>query len=103
MALEAVRRIDALFDIERDINGKSAAERLAVRQTLSAPLVAELADWMKSARARLSPHDEAGKAMNHMLNRWPAFTRFLSDGRICLTNNAAERALRGIALGRRSW
>jgi transposase len=103
MALEAVRRIDALFDIERDINGKSAAERLAVRQELSAPLVAELADWMNAARARLSPHDEAAKAMNYMLNRWPAFTRFLNDGRICLTNNAAERALRGIALGRKSW
>jgi transposase len=103
MALEAVRRIDALFDIERDINGKSAAERLAVRQQLSAPLVAELADWMNAARARLSPHDEAAKAMNYMLNRWPAFARFLNDGRICLTNNAAERALRGIALGRRSW
>ena len=103
MALEAVRRIDALFDIERDINGKSAAERLAVRQELSAPLVAELADWMNAARARLSPHDEAAKAMNYMLNRWPAFTRLLNDGRICLTNNAAERALRGIALGRKSW
>jgi len=103
MALEGVRRIDALFDIEREINGKSAAERLAVRQKLSAPLVAELADWMNAARARLSPHDDTAKAMNYMLNRWPAFTRFLEDGRICLTNNAAERALRGIALGRKSW
>jgi transposase len=103
MALEAVCRIDALFDIEREINGKPAAERLAVRQTLSAPLVAELADWMTAARARLSPHDDAAKAMNYMLKRWPAFTRFLDDGRVCLTNNAAERALRGIALGRKSW
>jgi len=103
MALDAVRRIDALFDIEREINGKSATERLAVRQQLSVPLVAELADWMTAARARLSPHDDAGKAMNYMLNRWPAFTRFLDDGRICLTNNAAERALRGIALGRKAW
>ncbi|MGO9816609.1 MAG: IS66 family transposase [Acidocella sp.] len=102
MALEAVRRIDALFDIEREINGKSATERLAVRQQSSAPLVAELADWMAAARARLSPHDDAGKAINYMLNRWPAFTRFLDDGRICLTNNAAERALRGIALGRKA-
>ena len=58
---------------------------------------------MNAARARLSPHDDAGKAMNYMLNRWPAFTRFLDDGRICLTNNAAERALRGIALGRKAW
>jgi transposase len=103
MAPEGVRRIDALFDIEREINGKSAAERLAVRQKLSAPLVAELANRMAAARARLSPHDDTAKAMNYMLNRWPAFTRFLDDGRICLTNNAAERALRCIALGRKSW
>jgi transposase len=103
MALEAVHRIDALFDIEREINGKSAAERRAVRQTRSAPLVVELADWMTAARARLSRHDDTTKAINYMLNRWPAFTRFLDDGRICLTNNAAERALRGIALGRKAW
>jgi len=103
MALEAVHRIDKLFDIEREINGKSAAERLAVRQELSAKLVAELADWMTAARARLSPQDDTAKAMNYMLNRWPSFTRFLDDGRICLTNNAAERALKGIALGRKSW
>jgi len=103
MALEAVHRIDALFDIERDINCKSAAERLAIRQALSAKLVAELADWMTAARARLSPQDDTAKAMNYMLNRWPSFTRFLADGRIRLTNNAAERALTGIALGRKSW
>jgi hypothetical protein len=58
---------------------------------------------MNAARVRLSPQDDTAKAMNYMLNRWPAFTRFLGDGRICLTNNAAERALRGIALGRKSW
>ncbi len=103
MALEAVRRIDALFEIEREINGKPAAERLKVRQQLSAPLAADLAGWMTAAQARLSPHDDTAKAMNYMLKRWPAFTRFLDDGRICLTNNAAERALRGIALGRKAW
>jgi hypothetical protein len=58
---------------------------------------------MRSERARLSRHAEVAKAMDYMLKRWEAFTRFLGDGRICLTNNAAERALRGIALGRKSW
>src|SRR5882672_3820742 len=67
------------------------------------PLVAELESWMRAERARLSRHADAAKAMDYMLKRWPAFTRFLDDGRICLTNNAAERALRGIALGRRAW
>jgi transposase len=103
LAIEAVHRIDAIFAIEREINGRAAAERRAVRQARVAPLVAELESWMKTERSRLSRHAETAKAIDYMLKRWPAFTRFLDDGRICLTNNAAERALRGIALGRRSW
>ena len=58
---------------------------------------------MRSERRALSRHADAAKAMDYMLKRWDAFTRFLYDGRICLSNNAAERALRGIALGRKSW
>jgi transposase len=103
IALEAVQRIDALFAIERDILGLSPEERLAARQQLSAPLAAELLTWMQQQRAKLSPGHDVSKAMNYMLKRWVAFTRFLGDGRICLSNNAAERALRGIALGRKAW
>jgi hypothetical protein len=103
MALEAVRQIDALFEIERSINGQSAEQRKAVRQELSAPLVADLEAWMREHRAKLSRGNEVAKAMDYMLKRWSAFTRFLDDGRICLSNNAAERGLRGIALGRKSW
>src|SRR3954467_7891096 len=103
LALEAVRRIDAIFAIEREINGHAAAERLAVRRARIAPLIAELEAWMRAERVRLSRHAESAKAIDYMLKRWPAFTRFLDDGRICLSNNAAERALRGIALGRKSW
>jgi hypothetical protein len=103
IALAAVRRIDALFDIEREINGHSADQRRAVRQDLSAPLVVELEAWMRQERARLSRHNDVAQAMDYMLKRWTAFTRFLDDGRICLSNNAAERSGRGIALGRRAW
>jgi transposase len=103
LAFEAVRRIDALFEIERAINGRSAEERQAVRQKLSAPLVADLEAWMREQRAKLSRGNDVAKAMDYMLKRWAAFTRFLDDGRICLSNNAAERTLRGIALGRKSW
>jgi len=103
LALEAVRRMDALFDIERDINGQPAAERRAIRQQRSAPLVGALEIWMRQERAKLSRHNDVAKAMDYLLKRWPAFTRFLDDGRICLSNNAAERALRGIALGRKAW
>ena len=103
LALEAVTRNDAIFDIERTINGETAERRLAVRRERSAPLVAELEDWMRTERTGLSRHAAAAKAMDYMLKRWDGFTRFLDDGRICLTNNAAERALRAIALGRKSW
>jgi transposase len=103
LAIEAVRRIDELFAIERRINGLSVANRLAVRDRESRQIVADLEQWMRAERARLSRHAETAKAIDYMLTRWPAFTRFLDDGRICLTNNAAERALRGIALGRRAW
>jgi transposase len=98
IALEAVKRIDALFDIEREINGLSVEKRLAARQERSAALVAALEAWMRAERAKLSRHAAVAKAMDYMLTRWRAFTRFLDDGRICLTNNAAERALRGLAL-----
>ena len=103
LASEAVRRIDEIFAIEREINRHSAAERVAARQERIAPLVGGLEKWMRAERARFSRHAETAKAIDYMLKRWLAFTRFLDDGRICLTNNAAERALRGIALGRRAW
>jgi transposase len=103
LAVEAVKRIDAIFAIERDINGRTAAERLAVRQDKAAPLVADLEAWMGAAFATLSKHATVAKAMNYMLNRWDGFTLFLRDGTVCLTNNAAERALRRIACGRKSW
>ncbi len=103
LALEAVQRIDALFEIERSINGHTAEQRRAIRQELSAPLVADLEGWMREQRAKLSRGNDLAKAMDYMLKRWPAFTRFLDDGRVCLSNNSAERALRGIALGRKSW
>lgn len=103
LALEAVRRIDEIFAVERNINGLAAAQRHAIRQVRGAPLVTSLETWMRGERARLSRHADVAKAMDYMLKRWDAFTRFLGDGRICLTNNAAERALRGIALGRKAW
>jgi transposase len=103
VALEAVRRIDALFEIERTIHGLSAEERRRVRQELSAPLVAELEAWLRAERSRLSRSASVAGPIDYMLRRWDRFARFVEDGRICLTNNAAERALRGFALGRKSW
>lgn len=103
LAVEAVRRIDAIFAIERDINGLAAEQRRAIRQVRIVPLVTALESWMRAERGKLSRHADVARAMDYMLKRWEAFTRFLDDGRICLTNNAAERALRGIAIGRKAW
>ena len=103
IAFEAVQKFDAIFALERSINGSSPEARVAARRKDIAPLVNELIEWMKRERAKLSRHNEVAKAFDYMLKRIDVFTRFLEDGRICLSNNAAERQLRGIALGRRSW
>ncbi|CAN6451210.1 unnamed protein product [Victoria cruziana] len=103
IALEAVQRIDALFDIEREINSLAGDQRLERRRQDSQPLVEELHGWLQTERAKLSRNSPVAEATDYMLKRWDGFTSFLEDGRICLTNNAAERALRGFALGRKSW
>lgn len=103
LAGEAVRQIDEIFVLERDINGQSTALRLIARLEHIRPLVEAFESWMGTQRSNLSRHAEIAKAIDYMLKRWPSFTRFLNDGRVCLTNNAAERALRGIALGRKAW
>jgi hypothetical protein len=97
------QRIDTLFDIERAISGLSVDDRLRVRQEQSAPLLTELEAWLREKRAGLSRSASVTKPTDYLLKRWDGFTRFLQDGRICLSNNAAERALRGFALGRKSW
>jgi len=103
IAAEAVRRIDLLFAIEREINGLSPEQRARVRQERSRPLTTELQTWFYQQRAKLSKNNDTTKAINYILTRWDAFTRFLDDGRICLSNNAAERELRTVAVGRKNW
>jgi transposase len=103
IAIAAVERIDALFAIEREINGLVPSERLRVRQERSRPLVVELENWLREQRGRVSKNSETGKAINYSLKRWLALTRFLDDGRLCMSNNAAERELRAVAVGRKNW
>ena len=104
IALEAVRRIDALFDIERGINGLAADERLRVRQgteRAAAGGTGSLAARASAPACRARPRSPSRSTT--CSSAGTGFARFLDDGRICLTNNAAERALRGFALGRKSW
>src|SRR6202021_146526 len=103
IAFEAKIRIDTIFSIEREINGKTPSQRVQVRAERSRPLVIELETWRREQRAKLSRSSETGKAIQYSLKLWSALTRFLDDGRLCMSNNAAERALRGIAVGRHNW
>ncbi len=103
IAIEAVARIDALFAIEREINGLPPGERHQVRHERSRPRVEALGAWLREQHARLSANNQVAKAIAYSLNRWDGLARFLDDGRLCMTNNAAERALRGIAVGRHNW
>ena len=102
-AISVSHRFDNGFSWQRAGNGLPPDQRLAVRTAEVAPLITALHDWMRTERARLSKHAPVAKAMDYMLTRWSDFAGFLKDGRTCLTNNAAERSLRGVALGRKAW
>ena len=80
LAIEAVRRIDAIFDLERTINGLPHEQRRTTRQDNIAPLVADLECWMRAVRRKMSRHADVAKAIDYMLKRWPSFRRFLDDG-----------------------
>src|SRR5689334_4897827 len=96
IAIEAVKRIDELFAIEREINGLSTQERVRVRNECSRPLMIALEAWLCEQRAKLSAQNNVSKAIAYCLTRWVALTRFLNDGRLCMSNNAAEREMRPI-------
>ena len=103
IASEAVQHIDALFAIEREINGLAPPQRVAARSERNQPLIIALEAWLREQLGRVSKNSETGMAIDYSLKRWTELTRFLSDGRLCMTNNAAERELRAVAVGRRNW
>lgn len=103
LALEALQRIAALYAIEATIRGQLPDARLTVRQARSAPLLAELRIWLEKTQARISGKSELAGAIRYTLSRWQALTLVLRDGRACLDNNAAERSMRPMTLGRKNW
>jgi transposase len=103
LAREALERIGELFAIEREINGQSAETRLAVRQAKSVPLLTSLKSFYDRTLERISRKATLAEAIRYSTNRWEALTRFTEDGRLEMTNNAAERAIRPLTLGRRNW
>jgi hypothetical protein len=100
---EALRRIGTLYTVEAQIRGKPPHERRAVRQQQARPLLADLHTWLMQQLAALSRKSDTAAAILYTLNLWPALTRYCDDGQIEIDNSAAERALRGIAIGRRNY
>jgi hypothetical protein len=103
IAAEALGRIAALYAIESDIRGRPPDERARLRQARAGPLLEALREWLRQTMARVSKKSELAKAIGYVLTRWSAFTRYRDDGRIEIDNNAAERALRAVALGRKNY
>jgi hypothetical protein len=103
IALLALEKIGALFAVERGINGQNAEIRRAVRQAQSVPLLADLKAYLETSLTRISGKSDLAKAIRYSLNRWEALCRFTDDGRLEMSNNAAERAIRPLTLGRRNW
>jgi hypothetical protein len=103
LTAEALRRIGELYAIEEAIRGKPPDERLAERQARARPLLDDLEHWLHATLAALSRKSDTAAAILYALKLWPALTRYADDGRIEIDNSAAERALRGVALGRRNF
>ncbi len=103
IAREAMERMQALFAIEAEIHGQSPEARLAVRQARSAPVMADLHAWLEATLRRISGKSDLAKAIRYTLAQWGALTTVLRDGRACLHNNAAERRMRPLALGRKNY
>jgi transposase len=100
VAAEMIDRIGALYGIEEEIRGRRPDERRAVRQERSRPLLDAMKPWLEQTLATLSQKSATAKAIRYVLGRWVSLTRFCDDGRIEIDNNAAERALRCVAIGR---
>ena len=103
IAKDALDQIGALYDIEREITGKSAERREFVRQERSRPRVEAFRSWCEAQLLRIPGKSDLAKAMRYALNRWLAFTLFLDDGRVAIDNNAAERAIKPVTLGRKNY
>jgi len=102
-AEEAIRRIGQLYAIEKEVRGSPAGTRLAIRQARARPIMNDLRSWFDQTLETLSTKSEMAKAIRYALARWIALTRYLDDGEVEIDNNAAERALRAVALGRKNY
>ena len=103
LAHQALQRIGEIFAVEAEIRGKPPHERMQVRQARTAAVLSELKEWFNTALSQVSAKSPMALAIGYSLSNWTALTRFVDDGRIEAHNNAAERALRGVAIGRKNY
>lgn len=103
IAAEAISRIAGLYAIESQIRGHFPGDRRTTRQTQALPLLNALHAWLEAQHQRVSRKSGLADAIGYALNHWSALIRYAADGRIEIDNNAAERALRGVALGRKNY
>ena len=102
-AHEAVRRIEKLYDIEREIKDLGNDERRRIRQQKSVPLLDSLHEWASRIQAEILPSGKLGEALSYLLTQWPKLIRYVEDGQLAIDTNLAENAIRPFALGRRNW
>jgi hypothetical protein len=102
-AHEGVRRIDALYDIEREVKGLSVAERAALRQQKAVPQLNALHAWASALQQQTLPSGKLGEALDYLTKQWPKLIRYVEDGRLAIDTNGVENAIRPFALGRRNW
>ena len=102
IAQEVLRRIAALYAIEAETRGRSAASRKTVREARARPIVEDLHPWLERQLVLLSQRSTLAEAIRYALARWPALCRFINDGRIDLDTNTVERAIRPVTLGRKN-
>jgi transposase len=103
VAVEALRRIGELYAIESDINGRTPEERREIRKVRSRPLLESLKQWLDETLLKLSKKSDTAIAVRYALGRWEALLRYCDDGHLEIDNNAAERSLRAVALGRKNY
>ena len=103
IAKEAREKIGALFDIERQIKGAPPEQRRNIRQRLAKPRLDELATWLDAQLQRIPGKSDLAGAIRYARSRWPALTAYLDHGQLEISNNAAENAIRPVALGRKNW
>jgi len=103
LAGQALERIAELYVVENEIRGRSPDERKQIRQARSRPLIAALHEWMQNTLTKVSRKSEIAAAIGYALGRWPALLRYCDDGLLEIDNNAAERALRAVAIGRKNY